>query len=109
MFVLSIYFKNKELLHGTTHVTWTDLLVKIHPPMVLAAENGQVVRVRSLVANVAQRLAARGGAGISVVLALVPVPSVAGVDEREPLRKLFAAGLLLLFLELLFECWPLEG
>ncbi len=99
----------KELLQGTTHVTRTDLLVEIHPPMVLAAEDGQIARVRSLVANVAQRLAARGGAGIPVVLALVPVPSVAGVDEREPLRKLFAASLLLLFLELLFESWPLEG
>jgi hypothetical protein len=85
-----------------------DLLVEIHPPMVLAAEDGQVARVRSLVANVAQRLAARGGAGIPVVLALVPVPSVAGVDERESLRKLFAASLLLLFRELLFESWPFE-
>jgi hypothetical protein len=80
-----------------------DLLVEIHPPMVLAAEDGQVVRIRALVANVAQRLAARGGAGTSVVLALVPVPSVAGVDERESLRKLFASSLLLLFRKLLFE------
>jgi hypothetical protein len=77
--------------------------------MVLTAENGQVVRVCPLVAHVAQRLAAGGGAGVSVVLALVPVPPVAGVDEREPLRNLFAAGWLLLFLELLFECWTLDG
>jgi hypothetical protein len=40
---------------------------------------------------VAQRLAAGGSAGVPVVLALVPVPPVAGVDEREPLRELFAA------------------
>ncbi len=67
------------------------LLVEIHPLMVLAAENGQVGRVRPLVAHVAQRLAAGGSAGVPVVLALVPVPPVAGVDEREPLRDLFAA------------------
>ncbi len=82
--------------------------MEVHPLMVLTAEDGQVVRVCPLVADMAQRLAAGGGAGVSVVLALVPVPPVAGVDERKPLRKLFAAGLLLLFLELLFECWPFE-
>jgi hypothetical protein len=75
--------------------------------VVLAAEDGQVVRVCPLVADVAQRLAAGSGAGVTVVLALVPVPPVAGVDERELLRELFAAGLLL-FLELFVEGWPFE-
>ncbi len=80
--------------------------MEVHPPMVLTAEDGQVVRVSPLVADVAQRLAAGCGAGVTFVLALVPVPPVAGVDEWELLRELLAAGLLL-FLELLFESWPL--
>ncbi len=85
-------------ISGLASTTWNylisqkELLVEVHPPMVLTAENGQVVRVRPLVAHVAQRLAAGGGAGVPVVLTLVPVPPVAGVNEREPLRNLFAAG-----------------
>ncbi len=78
--------------------------------MVLAAEHREIVRVGALVADVAEGLAAWGGAGTRGVLALVPVPPVAGVDEGELLRDLLAEALLLEFLEGLLEgSVPLVG
>ncbi len=71
--------------------------------MVLATEHREIVRVGALVADVPERLAAGRGASPRWVLALVPVPSVAGIDEREFLQDFVAETLLLGLLEGLFE------
>ncbi len=77
--------------------------MEVYSLVVLAAEHREIVRVGALVADVPERLAAGRGAGPCRVLALVPVPSVAGVDEREFLREFVAETLLLGLLEGLFE------
>ncbi len=49
--------------------------------MVLAAEHRKFVRVCALVTDMAEGLSAGGGARTRSVLALVPVPPIAGIDE----------------------------
>jgi hypothetical protein len=71
--------------------------------MVLATEHRKIVWVGALVADVAERLSAGRGAGPRWVLALVSVPSVAGVDKRKFLLDLVAEALLLGLLKRLFE------
>ncbi len=71
--------------------------------MVLATENCKIIWVGALVSDVAERLAAGRGASPRWVLALVPVPSVAGVDKRKFLLDLVAETLLLGLLDWLFE------
>jgi hypothetical protein len=77
--------------------------VKINSSVVLTTEHRKIVWVGALVADVAEGLAAGRGAGPRWVLALVPVPSVAGVDKRKFLLYLVAEALLLGLLNRLFE------
>jgi hypothetical protein len=77
--------------------------VEINPSVVLATEHREIVWVGALVADVAEGLAAGRGAGPRWVLALVPVPSVAGVDKRKFLLYFVAEALLLGLLDRLFE------
>ncbi len=77
--------------------------MEINPSVVLATEHREIVWVGALVADVAEGLAAGRGAGPRWVLALVPVPSVAGVDKRKFLLYFVAEALLLGLLDWLFE------
>jgi hypothetical protein len=77
--------------------------VEVNPSVVLTAEHREIVWVCALVADVTEGLAAGRGAGSRWILALVPVPPVAGVDERKFLLYLVSETLLLGLLRRLLE------